>query len=414
MSLRLFRWVVALAFPGMILASCNFPSSPTVAPTFTSTPHPFLTSTPTPTGLAPFLVGYFFSGSIARGYAVSMLPASRLDIIIYAFASISSQGRCSLLNSQEDQTNFSALKELKQKNPPLKTQISVGGWAHSALFSDVALSAVTRTAFVSSCIQMMEQNGFDGIDLDWEYPVSGGLAGNHHTPHDKENFTALLAEFRNQLDAAGVQKGQHFLLSIAAPAGSSEYHQLELEKISQSLDRIDLMAYGFATETSQTAYFKEPLYAPRPSTPARSALTRNADAAVKAYLTARVPPEKLLLGVAFYGQGWHVASSSAEGLYQAVDGLPIGTWGKDGVFSYQDLKDHFIPAFTRFFEPSAQVPWLYSPARQIFISYEDPQSLDIKAGYVSGLHLGGMMFWEASFDDTQHTLVNAIYDRFHP
>jgi chitinase len=361
------------------------------------------------------VVGYFSSGSVARGYAVAKLPADHLDVVIYAFAAISPQGECMLLNAQADKANFAALQQLKGLHPRLKTQLSVGGWAHSDLFSDAALTPDSRATFARSCVALMQQYGFDGIDLDWEYPVRGGLPGNHHDPRDKENFTALLAELRAQLDAAGRPKGDHYLLSIAAPAGKSEYQNLELDKLAPLVDRVDLMAYGFATESSRVTYFKEPLYAPAQTDPTSSPPhTQNADEVVKAYLQAKVPASRLLLGVAFYGQGWHVSTDTPDGLFQPVDALPQGTWKQDGVYSYQDLVDHHFSTDARHFEAGAKVPWLYNPAQQIFISYEDPQSLAFKADYVRANHLGGMMFWEASFDDGSSSLVNAIYSRFHP
>ena len=68
---------------------------------------------------------------------------------------------------------------------------------------------------------MMVDYGFDGLDIDWEYPGGGGLEGNAARPEDTENFTLLLSELRTQLDAQGEQDGRAYLLTIAAPAGGS-------------------------------------------------------------------------------------------------------------------------------------------------------------------------------------------------
>lgn len=70
-------------------------------------------------------------------------------------------------------------------------------------------------AFAQSCVAFIREHGFDGVDLDWEYPVSGGLAGNHNQPQDKQNFTLLLQTLREQLNAQGKQDGKSYQLTIA-------------------------------------------------------------------------------------------------------------------------------------------------------------------------------------------------------
>ena len=363
----------------------------------------------------PWLAGYFAGWSVSRGYSVAKIPAGQLNDVIYAFADISTSGECSTNNDAQDKANFKALQQLKQQHPQLKTQISVGGASHSTLFSDVAATTGTRSHFAASCVQFMKQYGFDGIDIDWELPVRGGQPGTHHSPSDKKNFTSLLAALRSQLDAQGASDHTHYLLTVAGPAGASEYANIELNLIYPYLDWISVMAYSFATEATTTTNFKSPLYpsSTDPAPPSRR-LTYNVDAAVKAYLAAGVPASKLVMGTAFYGLGWQVATDANHGLYQADTGVSQGTWAKDGVYGYQDLETNYFPTYTRSFHSEAQVPWLYNPATQIFITYEDPQSLGIKADYVRNNRLGGMMVWELSFDDAQDSLLNAMAAHLHP
>jgi chitinase len=120
------------------------------------------------------------------------------------------------------------------------------------------------------------------------------------------------------------------------------------------------------------------------------------------------------MGVAFYGQGWEGVSSDNKGLYQTNSGPSQGTWAKDGVFGFQDLETNYLPTYTHTFQTETKVPWLYSPTSQVFITYEDPQSLEIKADYVLAHQLAGMMAWELSFDDDQNSLVEAAYAHLHP
>ena len=61
----------------------------------------------------------------------------------------------------------------------------------------------------------------------------------------------------------------------------------------------------------------------------------------------------------------------------------------------------------RYWDEKASVPYLYNAQKQIFVSYEDPQSIAAKCRYVLSQGLGGVMFWEY-FNDPSGTLLRAI------
>ncbi|WP_425471008.1 glycosyl hydrolase family 18 protein [Streptomyces armeniacus] len=156
--------------------------------------------------------------------------------------------------------NFNQLKKLKAKHPHLKIVISPGGWTYSKYFSDAAKTDASRKKFVKSCIDMYlkgdlpEYNGaggkgvaagiFDGIDLDWEWPGSpDGHPGNHWSPEDKANNTALIAEFREQLDALG---GDHKLLTAFTPADPKKVEAgWDLPEIAKDMDIFNVQGYDF-------------------------------------------------------------------------------------------------------------------------------------------------------------------------
>jgi chitinase len=360
------------------------------------------------------VIAYYTFWSGSRGYSVDKIPADHLDVLVYAFINFTPAGECVSVDSQEDAANFSALKQLKVQHPHLKTLISIGGASLSTLFSDIADSEALRTAFARSCVAFMKQHGFDGIDVDWEFPVSGGDPTVRHRPEDKQNFAAMLAALRAELDRQGGNAQAHYYLSIAGGAGASQIANLDLQAMLPSLDWIDIMAYAFAGENTRDTRFKGPLFASA-ADPSKNRLTYNANAAVTAYLSGGVPADKLVLGIALYGQGWQgVPAGLNNGLFQADSGPAQGTWAKDGVFGYQDLVSTYLPTYQRSYDKDAQAPWLYNPAAKIFITYEDPQSLAAKAGYVLANHLAGLAAWELSFDDDQSSLVGAMFSGLHP
>ena len=138
--------------------------------------------------------------------------------------------------------------------------------------------------------------------------------------------------------------------------------------------------------------------------------------AVRAYLAAGVPANKIVLGAAFFGRGWAGVKNANNGLYQPhAPRAPKGTW-EAGVFDYKDLAAKYIGKgrFGRHWHAEAKVPWLFDAKRGIMISYDDPESLRAKARYVNSLRLGGMMFWELSADTPDSALLTAINTVLRP
>src|SRR5690606_7978501 len=122
--------------------------------------------------------------------------------------------------------------------PELKTLVSVGGWTLSDTFSQLAEKQETRENFARECVRFCKQYGFDGVDIDWEYP---NYAEHNGRPIGTVNCTLLLEECQRALKA----ENPPLLLTIAAPAGPWHYANIEVDKIHQHLDWINLMCYDF-------------------------------------------------------------------------------------------------------------------------------------------------------------------------
>lgn len=131
-----------------------------------------------------------------------------------------------------------------------------------------------------------------------------------------------------------------------------------------------------------------------------SASVFNADTAVQGHLNAGVPANKLVLGIPFYGRGWDGANNAGNGQYQSASGASsVGTW-EAGSFDYYDLEANYINknGYTRYWNDTAKVPYLYNASNRRFISYDDPQSIGYKTDYIKNRGLAGAMFWELSGD----------------
>ena len=127
----------------------------------------------------------------------------------------------------------------------------------------MAADEKTRKVFAESTVDFLREYGFDGVDLDWEYPGVETIPGGSYRPEDKQNFTLLLQEVRNALTKAGAEDGKQYLLTIASGASQRYADHTELKKISQILDWINIMTYDFhggwePTSNHNAALYKDP------------------------------------------------------------------------------------------------------------------------------------------------------------
>ena len=335
------------------------------------------------------VVGYYAGWAAYQGYTPDQLPAEHLTQINYAFARIDPDTlTIALENPAHDKKNLAALRKLRQQNGHLKLLISVGGWSDSQYFSDAAATAARREAFAASCVDFVVAQGLDGVDLDWEYPVSGGAPGTNHRPADKQNFTKLLQELRTQLDRQGRRDGKDYSLTIAGAAGSWYLNQIEAVKVADIVDHIFLMGYDLHGPWDTSADFNAPLYTPSGASPQGKSSIADS---VQAYLDKGIPAEKLVLGMPLYGYAYQGVSSQNNGLYS--------TYTSAKSVSYRTLKKNYLSndAYRQYRHQEAQVPYLYGS--RTFISYDDAESLAAKAALARSRDLGGIGFWELSQDD---------------
>jgi chitinase len=335
-------------------------------------------------GPQPVIVAYVFprSSVIQPGD----IAARKLTRINFAFALI--QDGKIVTEDPSDPANLAALAALKKDNPSLTVLISVGGWLGSRNFSDMALTPESRGIFIQSVLQFVEKYQLDGLDIDWEYPGMIG-AGNKFRPEDKQNYTLVLAELRRQFDREAKKLHRRLFLTIATGASSEFLEHTEIDKVQKYVDTVNLMAYDYYEPGSDpitgnhAPLFSDPLDPKKIS----------GDRSVQEYEHAGVPAAKIVLGVPFYGHVWGQVSDINHGLFQLGKPVPNAFAGY-GNISASMLNN----GFSRYWDAAASVPYLYNPTTQIFVSYEDPESLALKCKYVIDHRLGGIMFWEYKSD----------------
>ncbi len=296
--------------------------------------------------------------------------------------------------------NWNQLKKLKAAHPGLKVLISLGGWTWSRGFSSAA-RAENRQAFVASCIDAYIRGNlpvtdgaggaaaaagvFDGIDIDWEYPVACGIACG--SAEDRQNFTALLAEFRRQLDQ--VRPG--LLLTVAVGAGIDKIRVTDPNLYAQYLDYLNVMTYDFHGAWDPQTNHHSALFESSADPSSGDQRYYNSNDAIQAFLDRGVPAAKLNLGIGFYGRGWTNVPNVNHGLYQSGSAAP-GTY-EAGIEDYKVLRGR---AGTSYIDAQAHAHWKYDGST--FWSYDNPALVTEKMNYVKTQGLGGAFFWEFSGD----------------
>ncbi len=334
----------------------------------------------------PIVVGYVFPQD--RALAPGEIDAHLVARINYAFANIRN-GRM-VTGFASDAQNFALLAGLRKQNPAFTVLVSVGGWLWSSNFSDVALTAESRRAFIESVMDFLARYDLDGLDVDWEYP---GMVGSGHPfrSEDGRNFTLLLKELRKRFNQETMKSHRRLYLSIAAGAGDDYLAHTEMKKVQEYVDTVNLMAYDYVEPGD------DPLtghHAPLFGNPA-DARNFSDDDSVRAFERAGVPAEKILLGVPFYGHVWGDVADRDHGFLQPGKAVP-NAYAPFSVITGSMLNQGFI----RYWDPIASAPYLYNSEKHIFVSYEDTESLAAKCRYVVTHKLGGVMFWENSGDST--------------
>ena len=293
--------------------------------------------------------------------------AASIDQMFYSFALIR-RGLVSVAHWED----FETFQAYIQKYPHITPILSVGGWGADG-FSQAVATADSREAFAADVLQVMEQYGFRGVDIDWEYPGSS-VAGIHSSPNDKENYTLLLKALRNGLDALTAADGVPRRLCVALSGAPDMAASLDCAEVGKVVDQVNLMTYDL--QQPNTASHHTALYTSYPG-------ALSAADCVQAYLKAGIPASKLMLGVAFYGHRW--VTKDKTPLYHPAkkkDTLPYSAIAK--LIRKTPNAAHF--------DEIAQAPYFFNG--KTFISYDDERSIAQKKLYVEAQQLMGLFAWE--------------------
>jgi len=326
--------------------------------------------------------------------------------------------------------NFAGILELKRLHPRLRTLISLGGQAGDVSgFTAAAASPIARRALVASCIDLFVQGHlapgveapalFDGFNIDWEFPLAA----------DRENFTALLHEFRTQLDDLGRSTGRHYILTFDSPSNPQKYANIDLKAAANEVDFLTIDGYDYASSSEKSTNASSALYN-NLADPLHDQ-ARAIDDTVRAYLKAGVPAAKYTMGMPLYGVGWSGVAKRNHGLYQSAESpapvlLADGTGacptqskiapapGCDTILTPGFVTDATLSQVlrrpdARFWYDSKRVgATVYLTASRTFYTFDNQRSVTAKTAYIREHKLRGAYVWALNDDDADATITKAI------
>ncbi|KAJ9073180.1 hypothetical protein DSO57_1019229 [Entomophthora muscae] len=322
----------------------------------------------------------------------------------------------------------------------VKVLMSVGGWTGSQTFSLVARDPTLRAEFIERLLVFVRKNtkpewdtnpdgwDMDGIDIDWEYPGRGAAKCYVYDPDDSANYLLLLKELRAALDKEF--PNDHKLITAAVRVkpfdGPDGNPMTDVSAYAPYFDYVNIMAYDIMGPWSPTI---------GPNAPFVADTTRGGDGfsftqGIDDWLAAGFPPNKISAGLAFYGRSLISTvdmDQTPDNMYQPKElATPRGDASDSnepnffcnegsaysGVYKYKYLRQDALSSpttamngYNRYFDNATQTPWLFNPQTKRFISYDDPQSIQIKVDYVKKKNLRGVMYWDMT-QDYEDELLN--------
>jgi chitinase len=190
------------------------------------------------------VIGYYEAWAPSKRSRYSMLPEEipygQYTHIIFSFATINPSTFKVSAGDYQTEYMMSRIGAIKFLQPDIKIWVALGGWAFNdpgptqTTFSDIASSTANINIFIDSLVQMMNKYGFDGVDIDWEYPVA---EDRHGRPEDYKNIVTFMTKLNSRMK--DTKRG----ISMALPASYWYLQNFDIKALESQVDWFNIMSY---------------------------------------------------------------------------------------------------------------------------------------------------------------------------
>ncbi|KAK0625190.1 glycoside hydrolase superfamily [Bombardia bombarda] len=357
--------------------------------------------------IAGRVIGYYEGWSLEKSCGTmtpDQIPLGVYTHLNFAFVSVDpTTFRISDMDTFTG-TLYQQITGLKVKNPGLEVWVSVGGWSFNdpgptaSVFSTLASNTAAQQQFFASLISFMAANEFDGVDLDWEYPVAPERAG---TPEDFANYPVFLRNLRAAMNASGYKFG----LSITLPSSYWYLRNFDIVAIDPIVDFLNLMTYDLHGTWDGTDPFIGAVAL------AHTNLTE-IQQSLDLMWRNNINPAKVNLGIGFYGRSFTMSNPNCleAGCPFSGGGAPGPCTQSSGILSAAEIRDIVASGVANVqLDPVAGVEIITWDSNQ-WVSYDDEVTLKLKVDFGNSFCLGGMLIWAVDLDDLSGTSINALAD----
>ncbi|KPM42249.1 hypothetical protein AK830_g4355 [Neonectria ditissima] len=288
------------------------------------------------------VIGYYEAWNWKKkciGMSMEDIPVNGLTHIYYSFAYIMPE-TYKIVPMQDEKDGslttetFTEFTALKRKNSALRAVVALGGWTFNdnntiwqPVFSDLSSTKAKRAIFISELVKFMDRYGFDGVDIDWEYPGAPDRGGK---PDDGENLTKLFKEMRTAFDN---MSGRHKEISFTAPTSYWYMRHFDITASAKAVDYVNVMSYDLhGIWDSDNPIGSQVL--------AHTNLTE-IDLALDLFWRNDIDPAKINLGIGFYGRSFQLASAACHtpGCLFLGGADPGPCTDNSGTLSYFEIMD---------------------------------------------------------------------------
>lgn len=328
------------------------------------------------------------------------IPADLCTHIIFAFGWLK-KGKLSSFESNDETKDgktglYERMMNLKKANPKLKVLLAIGGWSFGTQkFKEMSATRYARQTFIYSAIPYLRQRGFDGLDMDWEYPKGSD---------DKKNFVSLLKELREAFEAESQEIRQtRLLLTAAVPVGPDNVRGgYDVPAVASYLDFINLMAYDFHGKWERETGHNAPLYSPSSDSEWRKQLS--VDFAANLWVKMGAPKDKLIIGMPTYGRSFTLSNTERYKVNSpASGGGKAGEYTKEsGFLAYYEICELLLNGAAYVWDEEMKVPYMVDGDQ--WVGFDDERSIRNKMVWIKNNGFGGAMVWTVDMDDFSGTV----------